>query len=226
LAKLPYCKIWVKALQDFLAIHAVWLEDEDIELAKKYNIAISHNPESNEYLTSGAAPIYEYLHEKIPVTLGIDGAASNDGINMFIAMKAMWDLYKIRLLNVDISKDIDPWDIICASTINGAKALHIDNVTGSIDAGKRADIVLISEEELGMAPFRESTIIPLINNSADSRNVKYVLGGGKLLVSNGQLTTSNEHELANALSGIANTIDKRIISGKTWSDVYTLKEKN
>ena len=225
ISPLPFFE-YFDALKDFLAIHAVWLEEEDIELAKKYNIAISHNPESNEYLTSGVAPVYEYIHGNIPLTIGTDGAASNDGIDMFTAMKAMWDLYKIRLLNVDISKDINPWDIICAATINGAKALHIDSLTGSIEVGKRADIVLISEEELGMAPFRESTIIPLIINSADTRNVKYVLGNGKLLVSNGQLTTSNEHSLANDLTSIANVIDKRIISGKTWSEAYKFKDKN
>ncbi|CAF3059616.1 unnamed protein product, partial [Rotaria sp. Silwood2] len=113
---------YFKILKNHLAIHSVWLQDEDINILKRNNMSISHNPESNMYLTSGIAPIDSYLRANVLITIGTDGAASNDGINFFSAMKAMWNVYKISLMNTEISKTFDEWNIIQAATINGAKA--------------------------------------------------------------------------------------------------------
>lgn len=217
---------YFNVLQNFLAIHAVWLQAEDIAIAGKYMMSVSHNPESNLYLSSGMAPMYEYLHEGMLVTLGTDGAASNDGINFFSAMKAMWNMYKIRLLNANISGKLDEWEILRAATINGAKALGMDAKTGSIEVGKEADILLVSTRDLGMSPFNISRLIALLVYSADTRNVKHVISNGKLMVNNGRLIGTKEIKLSEELTTIASAGEKRMESGKLWTRTYSLTQQS
>ena len=98
---------YLKALPNYLAIHSVWQQREDIEIMQRNNVSISHNPESNMYLSSGIAPISNYLKSGITVSLGTDGAASNDGINFFSAMREMWNLYKIDYMNTDVTRSFE-----------------------------------------------------------------------------------------------------------------------
>lgn len=214
----------LNVLQNYLAIHSVWQQPEDIALMKKYNVSVSHNPESNLYLSSGIAPINDYLNAAINTTVGTDGAASNDGINFFSAMKEMWNDYKFDLLNTDVTKNFDEWNILQAATINGAKALKIDNVTGSITEGKEADIVLLSKKELGMAPYRIGKVVPLIIYSANTRNVEYVISNGNILVKDGKLAKYNEAKLATDLSAITSAVEQRAKDGKIWSEYYKITE--
>ncbi len=213
---------YFEILKNHLAIHSVWPQSEDIDILRRNNMSISHNPESNMYLTSGIAPIDDYLRENILITIGTDGAASNDGINFFSAMKQMWNVYKINLMNTKISKDFDEWNIIQAATINGAKALKIDDKIGSIDIDKQADITLIATNEFGVSPLRLNTLIALLIYSADTRNVKYVVSNGTILVENGSIKNQKQSELAERVSKIAADVDLRMINGKVWSENYTI----
>jgi 5-methylthioadenosine/S-adenosylhomocysteine deaminase len=213
-------------LQDYLAIHSVWQQPEDIALMKKYNVSVSHNPESNLYLSSGIAPFNDYLNAGINTTIGTDGAASNDGINFFSAMKEMWNDYKFDLLNTDVTKNFDEWNILQAATINGAKSLKIDDVTGSVTEGKEADIVLLSKKELGMAPYRVGKVVPLIIYSANTRNVEYVISNGNIVVKDGKLTKFDEAKLATDLSAITTAVEQRAKEGKIWNAYYKVSGKN
>lgn len=216
---------YFKVLPNYLAIHSVWPQREDIELMRRNNVSVSLNPESNMYLASGIAPIYSYLNSGILLTLGTDGAASNDAINSFSAMREMWNVYKIDLMNTDVSRNFDEWNILQAATINGARALMLDNRTGSLTVGKEADIVLVSKNELGVSPARPGTIIPLLIYSAGPRNVKYVISDGQVVVQNGSLVKYREEELASALSRLAIDVDQRVTTrGKIWRDEYQLRE--
>jgi cytosine/adenosine deaminase-related metal-dependent hydrolase len=213
-------------LDSFLAIHSVWQEDEDIQLMKRKKVSVSHNPESNMYLSSGLAPVQDYLSNCILVSLGTDGGASNDGINFFSAMREMWNVSKIRAMNTWISKDMDEWTVLQAATINGAKALKISDKTGSIDVGKEADITLVSTNELGMSPLRTDKMISLLIYSGNTRNVKYVFSRGKIVVAGGKLTKYKEEKLAKDLTMIANKVDDQITNGKIWSERDTIKNFN
>ena len=217
---------YFQILNNHLAIHSIWLQNQDIDILIRNNMSVSHNPESNMYLTSGIAPIDDYLRRNILITIGTDGAASNDGINFFSAMREMWNSYKINLMNIEISKTFDAWNIIQAGTINGAKALNMDDKIGSIDIGKQADISLIAVNEFGMSPLRLNTMIALLINSANARNVKHVVSNGTILVANGVLTNQNQSELAERLSGIAKDVDLRISTGKVWSEEYIITDKD
>ena len=216
---------YFKVLPNYLSIHSVWPQPEDIELMRRNNVSVSLNPESNMYLASGVAPIYSYLNSRILLTLGTDGAASNDAISAFSAMREMWNVYKIDLMNTEMSRNFDEWNVLQAATINGAQALKIDNRTGSLTVGKEADIVLVSKNDLGVSPVRPNTIVPLLIYSASTRNVKYVISDGQVVVQNGSLVKYREEELASALSKIAIDADQRVkTTGKIWRNDYQLSE--
>ncbi|HEU5165039.1 MAG TPA: amidohydrolase family protein, partial [Chitinophagaceae bacterium] len=215
---------YFEILHEFLCIHSVWPQQEDIEIMKANGVSISHNPESNMYLSSGLAPIQDYLRAGLTVSLGTDGAASNDAIDFFSAMKAMWNIAKIRILEIPASSEMNEWTVLQAATINGAKALKLDANTGSLGVGKEADITLISLEELGMAPARTDSITGrLLIYSASPKNIKYVLSDGRVIVENGKLKKYSEQKLSNDLTSIAKKVDQRIATGKLWKDNYTLR---
>lgn len=216
---------YLGGLKDFLSIHSVWPQSEDLKIMIANNISVSHNPESNLYLTSGIAPINDYLNSNTNITLGTDGAASNDGINMFSAMREMWNVHKIKLMNTEIARQLTDWDILQSATINGAKALKIDKFTGSIDIGKEADITLVATNELGMSPIRNNKLISLLIYSGNARNVKYVISDGKVLVEDGHLVNFSETDLANNLSKIASDVDNRVTKGKIWDTNYNIDDK-
>lgn len=211
------------ALPGFLSIHSVWLDNHDVELLKQNHASVSLNPESNMYLSSGIAPLMDYLRNGINVTIGTDGAASNDGIDFFSAMRAEWNLQKVHALDTEVTRTITAWDILRAATINGAKAIDRDAQTGSIDIGKEADLVLLSTDSLGMAPIRDATTAALIVNSACARDVRYVFSNGRLLVQNGRLTHFDEAQLARRLTQVANRSFARSTAGKTWQDSITAR---
>lgn len=215
---------YFKVLPNYLSIHSVWQQQEDIELMRRNNVTVSLNPESNMYLSSGIAPIYAYLNAGILLTLGTDGAASNDAINSFSAMREMWNVYKIDLMNADVARNFDEWIVLQAATINGARALMLDGQTGSLSVGKEADIVLVSENELGMSPTRPDKIVPLLIYSANTRNVKYVISDGQVVVRDGSLVRYKETLLADALSTIAINVDERIRTGRIWRESYSIPE--
>ena len=209
----------------YISVHSVWQTQRDMDIYKKYGVAVSHNPESNMYLSSGIAPILEYLKNDIPVTLATDGAASNDGINFFSAMRGMWNLQKLAVLDTAMSRRLTAWEVIRAATINGAKALGLEERTGSLDVGKEADITLLSRARLKMAPYvpQAENVLPLIIYSATPEAVETVISDGTIVVENRYLTRSPpEVDLAARLSAISNRVNQRHNTGKTWRAKFQL----
>lgn len=207
---------YLGALKNFIAIHSVWTLHDDIALFNKKGnkVYVSHNPESNMYLSSGIAPILDYLNAGVPVTLGTDGAASNDGIDFFSAMRAFWNLQKLKYLNSSAIKPLDAWDVIRAATLYGAEALGIAHNTGSITEGKEADLFLLSASSLGMSPLTHKNVLPLLIYSAGPRDVKYVISNGKIVVEKGALTQFDEHKLAAKLSAASQKAHEHVKQGK------------
>ena len=214
--------------QDYITIHGNWVNGSDIHLMAKKGVAVAHNPDSNQRLSSGIAPVWEYAHEGVNVTLGTDGAASNDGISVFHAMRSAWNLQKIESLDPDhTAKEIDAWSILRMATINGAKAIGMDDRTGSIAAGKEADIVLLSKTRLGLSPIIDAdsrqNLVPLIIYSADERAVDTVISNGRVVVRDGGLLPPlSESDLAAELSNVANRVMRRQAVGKTWRQTIDL----
>jgi len=218
---------YLGALDNFLAIHSVWVTPEDLDIYTKHHVSVSHNPESNMYLSSGVAPIIAYEAHSIPVSLGTDGAASNDGIDMLSAMRFMYQLQKIHELDPDVTSQFTSWDALRSATLQGAVALgQIDRI-GSISVGKEADLVLMRTDRLEMAPFPgdHPNDVAIVVNSSESRDIDVVLSDGQIVVQNGRLVGDSEPKLAQALDDISHTAIARTESGYDWHTTYDLSEQ-
>lgn len=212
-------------------IHSALLSPGDIEIYKKHHVYINHNPESNAYLASGIAPIVSYMLAGLPVTIGTDGAASNDRIDMLAAMRLMSHLQKVIALNIPLPESLDSWGILRCATIEGAKALQQEDRIGTIEAGKEADIVLIRAGSFEMQPITDDPdcLANLIVNSAESRDVFAVLADGKIRVWNNRLVNEDEESLARKVNQIrrnANSRSNRESKGREWIEEQTVTEAN
>jgi|Deesub1362A_J573_1020465.scaffolds.fasta_scaffold00121_12 5-methylthioadenosine/S-adenosylhomocysteine deaminase len=175
--------------ENTLAVHSVWLDDEDIELISQKKAKISHNPESNLKLGSGISPVKKLLEQKVRVSIGTDGVASNNNLDMFEAMRITALLHKG--INLDPSV-LNAREVLKMATLYGAECLNFREI-GTLEEGKRADIIIIDIEDISTIPFYDpcSAIIYSLN----SRQVKYVIVNGKLVVEKGEIKTVDIEKL-------------------------------
>jgi len=177
--------------KNVIAAHCCWLSDKEISILNKYNVKISHNPVSNMKLSSGIAPVPEMIKNNITVSLGTDGAASNNSLDMFETMKICSLLHKLNKMSPIAIKSQKIFDF---ATIDGAKALLIDNEIGSIEIGKKADLVLIDLKKVNLFPLHDNLISHLIY-CCKGENVDTVICNGKILMKNRKLLSFNEKEI-------------------------------
>lgn len=166
-----------------LAAHCVWFTDEDIELFARKGAVILHNPVSNLKLASGVAPIAKMLKAGCKVTIGTDGVASNNNLNLWEEIKLMPMLQKGITLDPTV---VSPAQTIAAATSVGAKALGYENL-GLLKAGYLADLILMDVNGAHMAPCNdlESNLV----YSAQGSDVVMTMVHGKVLYHNGEFTT-------------------------------------
>jgi len=167
-----------------IAAHCVHLNDEDIEILAKSNVSVAHNPTSNLKLASGFAPVEKMLKAGVNVTLGTDGASSNNNLNMFEEMHLASIMHKA--LNYD-AVSVPAESVIKMATINGAKALGIQDELGTLEVGKKADIILIDLRKPHLVPLNNP--LSAICYSAQSSDVHTVIVDGKILMENYELKT-------------------------------------
>lgn len=209
----------------YISIHSVWQTQSDMDIYRQKGVSVSHNPESNMYLSSGVSPILAYQKNAINISLATDGAASNDGINFFSAMRAMWNLQKIATLDTKISKRLNHWQVLQSATINGAKAMGLENNIGSLNVGKEADIVLVSKQRLKMSPYvkRSNNPIPLTIYSGTPLAIDTVISNGKITIKDQQTYTGpSVAQMARNLSKISDDVVQRYSSGKNWQEKFYL----
>ncbi len=168
--------------------HCVWLTEYDQKDFAKHGTSIAHCPTSNLKLGSGIAPIPDYLKKGINVALGTDGAASNNNLDMVEEMRLAALLHKGNTLNPTV---VNAKTAIKMATINGAKALGLDNIIGSLEVGKRADFIIIDTENTFMTPIYDyySAIVYSMNSSC----IETVVVNGKELMVGRELVTLNEN---------------------------------
>jgi len=131
-----------------LLAHAVWVDDADIAVLKSRGAGVSHNPESNMKLASGIAPVTAYLAADVPIGIGTDGAASNNDLDMFEAMRTASLLQKVATSKpTALSANVT----LRMATLGGARALGMDSRIGSLEPGKRADLIVV-----GMGATRQT----------------------------------------------------------------------
>ena len=169
-----------------IAGHAVWMLDSDIDLLVRRGVGVAHNPVANMILGSGVAPIRALLAAGIPVGIGTDGAASNDSQNMLEAIKMAALLQKVHALDPGV---IDASTVLEMATIGGARALGMDSIIGSLEPGKRADVVLF-QGSVEVA-VRHDPAAQLVYG-ASPRAVSDVLVDGRRIVANHRSATVDE----------------------------------
>jgi len=170
----------------FIAVHMTQLSESDIQLIAETGSHIVHCPESNLKLASGFCPVAKCIAAGVNVALGTDSAASNNDLDMFSEMRTA------ALLAKGVSGDASAVPAITAlkmATINGAKALGIDDITGSLSIGKAADIVAINLDPLETQPLYDP--VSQIVYAANRQQVTDVWVAGKQLLKQGRLTTIN-----------------------------------
>ncbi len=163
--------------------HSVHISKDEIAILKETGSSVSHNPVSNMMLGDGVAPVVEMLRQGVNVALGTDGAASNHSQDLFDTMKVASLLQKVHHENAGI---IEPYEVLRMATIGGAKALGLASVCGTIEAGKRADLILVDIDTLHNQPIND--IFSQIVHCAKASDVQTVLVDGEVLMKDRVLT--------------------------------------
>jgi 5-methylthioadenosine/S-adenosylhomocysteine deaminase len=133
-----------------LACHGVMLTDDDMDLLKAHDVKIAHNAESNMKLASGIAPVPRLLERGICVALGTDGCASNNNLDLMSEMDTVAKLHKVNTLDPTVLK---AETVLAMATIEGARALGLDDRIGSLEAGKEADLIVIDTRQPHLTPL-------------------------------------------------------------------------
>ncbi|MEA3304111.1 MAG: TRZ/ATZ family hydrolase [Pseudomonadota bacterium] len=173
-----------------IAVHMTQLTDEEIELAAASGIHVVHCPQSNLKLASGFSPVGRLKRAGVNVCIGTDGAASNNDLDMLDEMRTAATLAKAVDNN---ARTLPAADALRAATINGAKALGIDNFTGSLQIGKSADIVAIDLHHLRTQPVHHA--LSQVVYAASSSQVSDVWVNGRQLLANHRLLTLDENAI-------------------------------
>lgn len=170
-----------------IAAHSVWLTDKEIGIYKKYDVGSAHCPQSNMKLASGVARIPSMLTKDVSVGLGTDGAASNNDLNMWEEMDTAAKLHK--QFSGD-PKTLPAEQAFEMATIRGARALHLDKITGSLEVGKRADIVIVDFDDLNQTPFYN--VYSHLVYATKANDVRTVIINGRIVMLDRRLLTLNE----------------------------------
>lgn len=180
---------------DVVAAHCVWLSDPEIELIAKTGTHISYNPVSNAKLGNGIARTMDYLKAGINVGLGTDDAPCNNNNDMFEVMKYA-SLFQ-KAIHTDASL-LPSWQILEMATINGARALGLDKQIGSLEVGKKADVILVDTWTPALTPVfhrKNSNVLPHLVFVAHGENVDTTIVDGKILMEGRKLLTVDENQV-------------------------------
>jgi 5-methylthioadenosine/S-adenosylhomocysteine deaminase len=170
-----------------LAAHGVWVSQPEVELLRARGVGIAHNPESNMKLASGVAPVPAYLAAGVPLGLGTDGAASNNDLDMFEAMRLASLLQKVHTGDPRVVSALQALDM---ATIGGARALGMDRTIGSLEPSKRADLIAVSMASARQTPMYDPISHLVYTTRGD--DVRTTIVNGKVLMRDRKMATLDE----------------------------------
>ncbi len=207
----PYAKKQNLFDAKVLAAHCVHVDEGEIFTLKHHNAGVAHNPSSNLKLASGFAPVPKMLEVGLNVGIGTDGPASNNDLDMFEEIRLAAFIAKA---NSNDPTALPAHDALAMATRLGANALHIGHLTGTLEPGKRADLILVDVKQLHSSPhFRRDpkSVYAQIVYAAKSTDVSDVMVNGKWLMRSHQLTTLQETDLYQHAQEYARHIDTFLI---------------
>jgi 5-methylthioadenosine/S-adenosylhomocysteine deaminase len=185
-----------------IAAHVIQANDAELDILKKYDVGIAHNPQSNMKLAAGVAPVPLMLQKNLRLGLGTDGAASNNDLSLWEEMDTAAKLHKVFTKD---PKAASAEQMFMLATVGGARALHLEEKIGSLAAGKRADIVIVDFDAIHQTPFYN--VYSHLVYATKASDVNTVIIDGKLVMQNKRLLTLNE----NAIKRDANLYRQKII---------------
>ncbi|HET7220357.1 MAG TPA: amidohydrolase family protein [Vicinamibacterales bacterium] len=203
LSNLEYLAATGLATDRLCAAHCVWVTDAEQALLAERNVKVLHCPGSNLKLGSGIAPVAEMRKRGISVSLGADGAACNNRLDMFDEMRLAAVLQAVR----GAPGALTAKDALWMATREGASALGLDDEIGSIEPGKRADLILVDRTPPHLAPDADpwSTIV----YAARGTDVRMTLVDGEVLVEDGRLSHLDANEIAAEAAAAARALARR-----------------
>lgn len=171
-----------------IAAHGLYLSDKDLDILSKYDVSVVHNPSSNLKLSSGFLDCTRVLNKKINLAMGTDSSASNNNLSMIkeISLTSLVSKY-------NNPKNLKAYDVLKMATINGAKALGLDDKIGTLEEGKLADIILIDLNNPNHTP--QNNLISSLPYSTFDKDVSYVIINGDLVYDDKKFVYLNEKEI-------------------------------
>jgi 5-methylthioadenosine/S-adenosylhomocysteine deaminase len=201
-AILDTLKFWAPVT---IAAHAVWIEGDEIALLKQRNVGVSNNPESNMKLSSGTAPVMGYRKAGVNVGIGTDGAASNNDLDMFEAMRQA--AFQQKLITMDPTAISAP-EALEMATIGGARVLGQHARVGSLEVGKRADVIVV-----GMSKARQTPLFDPVSQivyASRGDDVETTIVNGKVLMRNRKMLTLDEARVLSDARAAAEQVRKAV----------------
>lgn len=195
-----------------VAAHCVHVSDEELHLMAQMGVGVAHNPSSNLKLASGFAPLTQMLAEGVHVGIGTDGAASNNDLDMFEEMRLACLLAK-GVTGSPVA--VPAVEAVAMATINGARAIHMDGLIGSLEPGKRADVITVDMTRLHALPAYDTTGLNVYSRlvyAAKSSDVRDVFVNGVCLLRDRLLTTIDESKLVEAALELAADVNRFFVA--------------
>jgi 5-methylthioadenosine/S-adenosylhomocysteine deaminase len=175
---------------NLIACHCVWLNEQEMDLLAKRGVKVVHNPESNMKLASGVAPVPELLSRGVSVGLGTDGCASNNNLDMFQEMDTAAKLHKVHRLDPTV---MPARVVLEIATMGGARVLGMEKEIGSLEVGKKADVIILDLNQPHLQPLYN--IPSQLVYSATGADVHTVIINGKIVLGNRKILTFDEEEV-------------------------------
>ncbi|HDF2340688.1 TPA: amidohydrolase [Morganella morganii] len=173
-----------------LAAHVIMADDNDLNLLKKYDVGVAHNISANTKSAKGVAPVTQMLEKGIRTGLGTDGPMSSNTLTTMNELNLVGKIHKLETKN---RAAMPPLTVVEMATMGSARALHMDDKIGSLEAGKRADIIVVDTKAPNMVPVY-SPYAALVYG-ANGANVRHTIVDGVILMEDRQLLTVNENEI-------------------------------
>lgn len=175
---------------DVIGAHCVWVDQADIATLAHFNVGCINNPSSNMKTAAGVMPVPEMLAAGEPIGLATDGAASNNNQDMFEEMDLAAKLQKVARMD---PRALPAKQVVEMATINGARALHMEKIIGSLEAGKKADLILVDIGAPHATPMYD--VYSELVYALKASDVRTVVIAGKIVMQDRQMLTLDEKEI-------------------------------
>jgi 5-methylthioadenosine/S-adenosylhomocysteine deaminase len=184
-----------------LLIHAIWVNEADIACMAGHRVGVSVATESEMKLASGVAPIPEFLKKGLAVGIGTDGPASNNDLDMFQEMDTTAKLHKVKRLDPTV---VDARQVLALATRSGAEAIGLGKQIGSLEKGKKADLIIIDTHKPHLTPLYDP--VSHLIYAASGSDVRDVIIDGQLVVRDRAILTFGLEPIFDSVADLARQI--------------------